>query len=80
MKLSERRKLLLALLEVYGSQPTQTIQKILYPGQMFWFSRQNQYVLRTLRYLRDQGFIEKTAGNALWQITEEGKKALYGLS
>lgn len=66
-KLSERMKLILALLEVYGPQPTANMIKIVYPGQEAYLMRQEQYVLRTLHRLKDQGLIQRDCTGMLWE-------------
>ena len=49
--LSEREKLILAVLEVYGEAPTSNLLKIVYPGQALYLNRQHQYALRTIHRL-----------------------------
>jgi len=66
-------RLILALLKVFGPQPTSNIILIVYPGQTVFLSRQVQYLQRTLDGLEEKGLIEKDATETLWQITEKGK-------
>jgi len=66
-------RLILALLKVFGPQPTSNLLKIVFPGQAGYFDRQVQYLLRTLHKMEDQGLIEKDGTGMLWKITEKGK-------
>lgn len=68
-KLSERMRLILALLKVYGPQPIENLKRIVYPGQTEYLSKQHQYLLRTLNHLEEEGLIENR-GKLLWQITK----------
>lgn len=71
-RLSERMRIILSLLRVYGPQPTSNLIQIVFPGQRVYLGRQTQYLLRTLHGMEDQGLIEKDV-TGLWKITEKGK-------
>lgn len=78
IKLSERMRLILAILRVYGPQPLGDLLQIVYAGQRFFFTRQHLYLVRTLDKLEQEDLIEKTKDTALpqlilWKITEKGK-------
>jgi len=66
-------RVILALLRVFGPQPTSNLMQIVFPGQTGYLSRQVQYLLRTLHGMEDQGLVEKDVTGMLWKITEKGK-------
>jgi len=68
-KLSERMRLILALLKVYGPQPIENLMQIVYLGQTEFLSKQHQHLLRTLNHLEEKGLIENR-GKLLWQTTK----------
>jgi len=65
--------LILALLRIFGPQPTSNLMQIVFPKQRAYLDRQVQYLLRTLHGMEDQELIEKDITGMLWKITEKGK-------
>lgn len=76
-QLSERSKLILALLDEFGNVPTNKIKKLVYPGQEVYLKKQTEYVLRTLHRLQGRGLITRDKTGSLWAITETGRNILY---
>jgi len=74
MKLSQRQKLILALLRVCGPQPAENIIQIIYSGQRIFLRKQHQYLARTLRQLEQLDLITQHLGQ--WALTERGHRGL----
>jgi len=75
-KLSERMRLILAVLRIHGPQPVSNLIQIAYPGQRVFTSGQRNHFLASLRHLEENGLIKKVEEdpfNPVWKITEKGK-------
>lgn len=78
IKLNKHMRLILALLKVYGPQPTVNIASIAFPGQAVFFTRQMQYLTSTLHKLEAEELVtcsdkEREPMSQTWAITEKGK-------
>ena len=70
-RLSERERLIVALLKTYGPSPESKIIRVVFPGQEVFFARQGQYLTRTLRKLEKLELIEGKCGahETVWKAT-----------
>ena len=69
--LSERQRLIVALLNTYGPSPESKIIRVVFPGQEVFLARQVQYLMRTLQKLEKAGLIEGKCGEhvTVWKAT-----------
>jgi len=75
-RISERMRVTLAVLRIFGPQPTSNLIQIAYAGQRVFTSGQRNHFLASLRHLDEDDLIEKVEEdpfNPVWKITEKGK-------
>jgi len=67
-ELTQRMRLILALLKVFGPQPTNKIALIVYAGQSVFLGRQLQSLQSTLRKMQAMNLITFLEGSEQWSL------------